>query len=68
MSTGAISTYRVAHESQIPFGVNVVTSVPRIESTGPDARIDDGCGAARGIFFGLLLCAPFWVGVYVMLF
>ena len=39
-----------------------------MEATGLDADIGDGCGAARGILFGLLLCVPFWVGVYLMLF
>jgi hypothetical protein len=42
--------------------------VPRIEPTSPDTGIDDGRGAARGILFGLLLCAPFWVGVYALFF
>ena len=68
MATDAMSAYRVARESQIPLRVNVVTSVPRIESTSPTAGIDDGCGAARGSLVGLLLCAPFWFGVYAMLF
>ena len=68
MATGAMSAYQVAHESQILFRVNVVTSVPRIERTSSDTGIDDGRGAARGILVALLLCAPFWVGVYAMLF
>jgi hypothetical protein len=67
MATSPMSAHRVA-EATIPFRVSVVTSVPRIEPTTLDADIDDGCGAARGIFFGLLLCVPFWVGVYAMLF
>jgi len=37
-------------------------------ATTLDADIDDGRGAARGILVGLLLCVPFWVGVYAMLF
>jgi hypothetical protein len=68
MATGAMSAYRVDHESQIPFRSDVVTSVPRIEPTSSDTGIDDGRGAARGILFALLLCAPFWVGVCAMLF
>ena len=39
-----------------------VTSVPRIKATSLHADSVDGCGAARGILFGLLLCASFWVG------
>ena len=31
-------------------------------------EVDDPCAVARGILLGLLLCSPFWVGVYVMLF
>ena len=62
MATSPISAYRVAPE-EIPFRVNVVTSMPR------DADSDDGYSPARGILVGLLLCVPFWVGVvYVMLF
>ncbi len=68
MATGAMSAYRVAHESQIPLRVSVVISVPRIEATSSETGIDDGRGAARGILVGLLLCAPFWVGVYALLF
>jgi len=68
MATGAMSAYRVAHESEIPSRVSVVISVPRIEPTSPDTGIDEGRGAARGILFGLLLCAPFWVGVYALFF
>ena len=28
----------------------------------------DVCAPARGILVGLVLCAPFWIGLYVMLF
>ena len=67
MATSPMSAYRVA-EAEIPFRVSAVASVPRMRATTLDADIDDGSGAARGILFGLLLCGPFWVGVYVMLF
>jgi hypothetical protein len=67
MATSPMSAYRVA-EATIPVRVSVVTFVPRIEPTTLDADIDDGCGAARGILFGVLLCAPFWVGVSLMVF
>jgi hypothetical protein len=62
-----MSAYRVA-EAEIPFRVSVVTSVPRMEATSLDTDFRNGCDAAQGILLGLLLCAPFWVGVYVMLF
>jgi len=65
MATSPMSAYRLA-EAKIPF--RVVTSVPRTEPTNPDTDMDHGCGAARGILFGLLLCVPFWVGVYAMVF
>jgi hypothetical protein len=67
MATSPVSAYRVA-EAKIPFRITVVTSAPRIEPTPLDADTDDGRGAARGILFGVLLCSPFWVGVYAMLF
>jgi hypothetical protein len=67
MATSPVLAYQAA-EAKIPFRVRVITSVPRIEPTTLDADIDDGCGAARGIPFGLLLCAPFWVGLYAILF
>ena len=31
-------------------------------------EVDDPCAPARGILLSLVLCAPFWIGVYVMLF
>ena len=62
-----MSAYRVA-EAEIPVRVSVVTSVPRLEATSLDTDFRNGCAAAQGILFGLLLCVPFWVGVYVMLF
>ena len=31
-------------------------------------EVDDPCAPARGILLSLLLCSPFWVGVYVTLF
>ena len=68
MANSPMAAYRAVDESQIPFRVSVVTSVPRIEPRSPDNDIDDGRGAARGILVGLLLCVPFWVGVYAMLF
>jgi hypothetical protein len=58
--------FGAAYEAKIPFGGNVVKSVPRMEATRFDADIGDGCGAARGILFGLLLCTPFWVGAYLL--
>jgi len=67
MATSPMSAYRHA-EAKIPFRVSLVTSTPRMEPTNRDIDMDDGRGAARGILFGLLLCAPFWVGVYAMLF
>ena len=66
VATSPMSASRVA-EAGIPFRVTAIESVARIEPT-LDADIDDRCGAARGLLFGLLLCAPFWVGVYAMLF
>ena len=67
MATSPMSAYRVA-EAKFPFRVSVMTSVPLIERTRPDTDIEDGRGAARGILFGLLLCVPFWVGVFAVLF
>jgi hypothetical protein len=67
MATSPMSADRAA-EVKTPFRVSVITSVPRIKPTTLDADINDGCGAARGILFGLLLCTPFWVGLYAMLF
>ena len=67
MATTSMSSYR-AHEAEIPFRVTVITSVPRIEATGFDAEIVDPLAAARGILLGLLLCVPFWVGVYLLIF
>jgi hypothetical protein len=67
MATKAMSAYRGA-EVKTPFRVSVITSVPRSEPTTLDADIDDGCGAARGILFALLLGAPFWVGLYAIIF
>ena len=64
MATYRTPAYGAAYEAKIPSGVNVAKFVPRMEATGLDADIGDGCGAARGILFGLLLCTPFWVGVY----
>jgi len=67
MATSPMAAYRVVEE-QIPSKISLGTSVPRIEVTTPDTGIDDGLGAARGILVGLVLCVPFWVGVYAMLF
>lgn len=67
MASRPLSAYRVT-EAKTPFRIHLVTSVPRIEATSPDTDIDDGRGPARGILFALLLCAPFWAGVYAMLF
>ena len=62
-----MSAYRVA-EAERPFQVRVVTSVPRMEATSLDTDFRTGGDVAQGIVLGLLLCAPFWVGVYVMVF
>ena len=67
MATSPMLSYRVV-ETGIPFKVSVITAGPIIEPTISDTNIDDGRSAARGILFGVLLCAPFWVGVYAMLF
>jgi len=34
---------------------------------GPSGETEDRLGAARGILFALLLCAPFWLGVLWLL-
>jgi hypothetical protein len=68
MAASLAPVYRVAHEAKIHCRVSGVTSVPRTKATSLHAEIEDRCGAARGILFGLLLCAPFWVGVYLMVF
>jgi hypothetical protein len=39
-----------------------------MEATTVDDYNADPLRAARGILFGLLLCAPFWLGVCLMLF
>ena len=62
MAASPAPVYRVAHEAKILWRVS---GVPRIKATSLHA---DECGAARGILFGLLLCAPFWVGVYLLVF
>ena len=67
MATSPMSAYRVT-EAETPFWVSVVTPVPRFEATSPDTHIDDGLDAARGILVAFVLCVPFWVGVYAMLF
>ena len=66
MATSPMPAYRAA--DAIPFRGSAVTAVPRMTATTLDADIDDGLGAARGMLVGLLPCAPFWVGVYAMLF
>ena len=67
MATSTMPAYRAA-DAEIPFRGSAVTSLPRMTATTLDAAIDDGLDAARGILVGLLLCAPFWAGVYAMLF
>jgi len=67
MATRSMPTYGAA-DAEIPFRGSAVTSVPRMTATTLDADHDDESGAARGILVGLVLCAPFWVGVYAMLF
>ena len=62
-----MTAYRVA-EAEIPMRVSVVTSVPRMEATTFDDDFRNGLDAAQGIFVGLLLCVPFWVGVYLLIF
>jgi hypothetical protein len=57
-----------SRRGEVSFRVSVMTSVPLIEPTRPDIDIEDGRGGAKGILFGLLLCEPFWVGVYALLF
>jgi hypothetical protein len=59
-----MAAYRAADDAKSPFRLRVVTSVPYKTVTTLDAYIDDGLGAFRGIPLALLLCAPFWVGVY----
>ena len=66
MAASLAPVYRVAHEAKTLCRVGAVTSVPRITATSLHADTVDRCGAARGILFGLLLCAPFWVGIYLM--
>lgn len=68
MAASLAPVYRVAHEAKTFCRVSGVTSVPGITATNLRADIVDGGGAARGILFGLLLCAPFWVGVSLMVF
>ena len=67
LSAGDVHVYRVAHEAKITCQRGV-KSVPRIAPISLHADSVDGCCAARGILFGLLLCAPFWVGLYLMVF
>ena len=67
MATSPMSAYRVA-EAKFSFRVSVMTWVALIEPTSPETDIEDGRGAARGILVGLVLCVPFWVGVYSLLF
>ena len=67
MATSPMSAYRVA-EAEILFQVRFMTAVPVIEPTNRASDIEDGRGAARGILIGLVLCVPFWVGVYSLLF
>ena len=45
-----------------------VKSVPRIAAISLPADSVDECCAVRGILFALLLCASFWVGLYLMVF
>ena len=67
MATSPLPAYRAA-EAKMPLQVGGITSVPRIEPMILDGDCYAGCDAARGILFGLLLCVPFWVGIYSMLF
>jgi hypothetical protein len=68
MAASPAPVHRVAHEAKILWRVSGVKSVPRMEATSLDADFRNGSDAAQGILFGLLLCAPFWVGVYAILF
>ena len=68
MAASLAPAYRVAHEAKTLCRVSGVTSVPRITATSLHADMVGGCRAARGILFGLLFCAPFWVGIYLMVF
>jgi hypothetical protein len=67
MASDPMSAYR-APEAEILRHDSVVSSVKLTEPTTLDANTDDGCGASRGFLFGLLLCAPVWVGIYRMVF
>jgi hypothetical protein len=68
MAARPTPVYRPAHEAEMFFRLGVVTTVPRREATRLDDDIANRLGAAGGILFGVLLCSPFWVGVYAMLF
>jgi hypothetical protein len=68
MAANPAPAYRAAYDAKIPFRLSVVKSESRMDATIRPSDIDEALGAARGILFGLLLCAPFWVGLFVVLF
>ena len=60
-----------SHQSFYDADVRVtrnVSEVAHVEAVDGSEVAINSCGPARGILLGFILCAPFWIGLYVMLF
>ena len=60
--------YRSFYDADAPVIRHVRTVAARIESGDRFGEANNSSAPARGILVGLILCAPFWIGLYVMLF
>ena len=67
MASSATHVHRAFYnDAEIPLAGPLLRVVPRV-TTDP-ADITDPMAAARGALLALLLCAPFWFGVSLILF
>jgi hypothetical protein len=67
MATRLARAHGAYDDAEMPFIRVASQPLRRIPATDPlDAH--DPLTAARGTIFALLLCVPFWVGVYLIVF
>jgi hypothetical protein len=60
--------YQSFYEADTPVVRHVRKVAARIEAGDRSEEAANSSAPARGILVGLALCAPLWIGLYVMVF
>ena len=68
MVAAPAQAYQSFSDADAPVIRHVGKVAAHIEAGDRSEEATDLCAPARGILVGLALCAPFWIGLYVMLF